>query len=161
MFNRITIALSAVLVFTLMVWGFALAQEHPEHPAEHPEHPADVTPDPLTLDQLSASIKAYVALDSELKGGYFFVMDDVNDEILPLKMVKVHEERLSHIGDDIYFCCADFSTPSGKVYDLDIFMQGTTMADLVPTQITVHKESGVARYNWFEEDGIWITKPVN
>ena len=116
--------------------------------------------DPVTLSQLADAITRYVQDDSELKGGYFLVYDDVNDEVLALRLVKVHEERLSSLGDDTYFCCADFATPGGMVYDLDVFMQGESAAELVPTQITVHKEDGEARYTWYEEGGVWKMKSV-
>ena len=70
--------------------------------------------------------------------------------------VKVHKERLSHIGEDIYFACADFNADNGKVYDLDIFLHGTNTDNLTVTEISVHKEDGTARYGWIEENGIWV-----
>ena len=128
------------------------AQEHPsEHPSEHPTASGEA----LTIDTLAAAIEQYVAEDSELKGGYFLVYDPVNAEVLPLTLEKIHKDRLSHIGNDVYFACADFSTPQGMVYDLDIFMHGDSAADLEIDSITVHKENGEARYSWVEKDGIW------
>ena len=65
-------------------------------------------------------------------------------------------DRLTGIGNDTYFACADFQASNGKVYDLDIFMNGETTDDLAVTEISVHKEEGAERYGWREEDGVWV-----
>jgi hypothetical protein len=125
-----------------------IAQEHPEHPkgSSHVE---------ITAGDLGRAIKGYVAKDAALKGGYFMVYDVEGRKSLQLTLAKVHDDRLSKIKDGIYFACADFKTPQGKVYDLDIFMEGTDPGQLVTTSVTVHKESGKERYSWVEESGIW------
>lgn len=148
---------AAMLVFT--AWGLALAEHPTEHPAEHPEHP-EAQATKLTVDELSDAIEIYLADDSDLKGGYFMVYDGVNKEVLALELVKIHKDRLSNTGGDVYFVCADLKATNGKIYDLDIFMHGETADALTIDSITVHKESGVARYTWFEKDGTWHMKPV-
>ena len=100
-------------------------------------------------------IEKYIQQDVELKGG-FFVFDVKNDEILNLTLSKIHRERLSNIGKDTYFACADFQASNGKIYDLDVFMTGKSQDNLVVTEINVHKESGIARYGWQNRRGIWI-----
>ena len=155
--SKWAIFIAAVIVFTSR--GLALADHPAEHPAEHPEHPKTPVVE-LTVDQLSDAIQSYVDHDSELKGGYFMVYDDVNNEGLALTMVKIHKDRLSNIGGDVYFCCADFKATNGKIYDLDIFMHGDTADDLTIDSITVHKEKGVARYTWYEKGGSWHMKPA-
>ena len=127
-----------------------------EHPTEHPsEHPTTVKSPKLSISQLAESIEKYIQQDVELKGG-FFVFDVKNDEVLNLKLSKIHKERLSNIGNDTYFACADFKASNGKVYDLDVFMAGKLQDSLVVTEINVHKESGIARYGWQNQSGIWI-----
>ena len=127
-----------------------------EHPTEHPsEHPTTVKSPKLTISQLAESIEKYIQQDVELKGG-FFVFDVKNDEVLNLTLSKIHKERLSNIGNDTYFACADFKASNGKVYDLDVFMMGKSQDDLVVTEINVHKESGIARYGWQNQSGIWV-----
>ena len=127
-----------------------------EHPTEHPsEHPTTVKSPKLTISQLAESIEQYIQQDVELKGG-FFVFDVKNDEILNLTLIKIHKERLSNIGDETYFACADFQASNGKVYDLDVFMKGKSQDNLVVTEINVHKESGVARYGWENRRGVWV-----
>ncbi len=124
--------------------------------AEHPsEHPTTVKSLKLTISQLAESIEKYIQQDVELKGG-FFVFDVKNDEVLNLTLNKIHKERLSNIGNDTYFACADFKASNGKVYDLDVFMMGKSQDDLVVTEINVHKESGIARYGWQNQSGIWV-----
>ena len=155
-------ALTAVLFAFAGLTG-AAAQEHPEHPesAEHPEHPtSDVE---VTLDMLGDAIEAWVAHDASLHGGYLCVYDTAAEETLTLTLDKVHRERLSSLGDGVYFACADFKATNGSVYDLDVFMKamdGSPFHGLVPTEISVHKKDGEARYGWAEKDGIW-TKTEN
>ena len=127
-----------------------------EHPTEHPsDHPTTVKSLKLTISQLAESIEKYIQQDIKLKGG-FFVFDTKNNEVLNLTLSKIHKERLSNIGNDTYFACADFQASNGKVYDLDVFMTGKTQDNLVVTEITVHKENSVARYGWQDRSGFWV-----
>ena len=75
-----------------------------------------------------------------------------------MTLTKIHKERLSNIGGDTYFACADFSASNGNIYDLDIFMTGKSIDDLVVTEINVHKENGKARYQWENQKGILLKK---
>ena len=160
----------AVTVAILAVAGWSYAAEHPEkkkgehrehpgtHDAEHPEESGSGTKAVLTKEALAEAVSAYVKKEASLKGGYFLVYDKKAGKPLALSLKKVHKERLSAIGDGVYFACADFETPEGKVYDLDIFMKGHDRGHLKVTEISVHKEAGIERYSWFEQDGIWKKK---
>ena len=139
-----------LLLFLLAAFLF------PEHP-EHPEHPTTKKEPKLTIEQLAISIRNYIQNDVNLKGG-FFVYDKEKKEILTLTLTKIHKERLSNIGGDTYFACADFSASNGNIYDLDIFMTGKSQDNLVVTEINVHKENGEARYHWENQKGIWVKK---
>ncbi len=131
--------------------------EHPaEHPAEHPE--GRETAPSLTKDQLADAIEAYVTEQSAKSDGYFIVEDDKTGE--QLKLDKVHRKRLANVGKDKYFACADFTTDAGKVYDLDVFMTGTTKGNLTFSEFSVHKVAGKERYTWHEIGGVWIKKPI-
>ena len=88
------------------------------------------------------------------------VYDKDADKPLALVLEKVHKNRLSKVGPSVYFACADFKTPEGKVYDLDVFMNGWDKHHIKVSEITVHKESGKERYTWYEEDGLWKKKPL-
>lgn len=141
------------------------AEEHPddaEHPeAEGEEHPEEAAIEPLTIDQLADAIDEWVATESAANGGFLTIEHPETGETLQLTLDHVHRERLSHIGDQTYFACADFVDGDGTVYDLDVFMQGPTAEALQSTDVTLHKVSGDARYTWFEEDGVWKKQPAS
>ena len=151
------------ILFIMFVFSIVSAQgEHPtgSKKAEHPT--ATITPQivqgkKITLQNLAQAIESFVEADINLRGS-FLVIDPTTNEVLKLNLEKVHKERLSHVGDDIYFACADFYAGNGKLYDLDIFLQGENTDDLTVTEISVHKEDGKARYGWLEENGIWVKK---
>ena len=151
------------IIILICVASMLLAQgEHPTttKKAEHPTTtitPQIVQGEKITLQNLARAIEGFVEADIILRGA-FLVIDPKTDTVLKLKLEKVHKERLSHIGEDIYFACADFNAENGKVYDLDIFLQGTNTESLTVTEISVHKENGTARYGWQEENGIWSKK---
>ena len=134
-----------------LITSALLFSEHPEHP----EHPTTTKEPQLTVEELAISIEHYIQNDVNLKGG-FFVYDKNKKEILTLTLTKIHKERLSNIGGDTYFACADFSASNGNIYDLDIFMTGKSQSNLVVTEINVHKENGTARYLWENQQGIWV-----
>ena len=152
--------------------ALAAAQEHPEHPkntgaehpkkgAEHPEHPAQAAKAPaFTTADMSRAIRREVEADAKLKGGKFLVWDPVAGAPLALDLEKVHDDRLSQIGPDTAFVCADFKAAGGKTYDLDFFMTGPDGDHLKVSEITIHKEDGKPRYNWAEKNGIWTRKPL-
>ena len=132
------------------------AQEHPEHPTNKPK----LETKGVSIPDLADAITDYVKKDAALKGGFFFVYDPVDKAPLALTLDHVHTERLSRVGPDTYFACADFQAPDGKLYDLDVFMQGPERESLQVTQVAVHKKAGAARYNWQEEGGVWKKMPV-
>jgi hypothetical protein len=122
--------------------------------------PVLVFADTVTKDELADAIDTYIEKESELKGGYFLIFDQHGKKPLVLTLDKVHRARLAKVGKDLYFACADFATPQGKLYDLDIFMKGKDKESLVVIEISVHKEDGKERYTWFEKDGTWHKKPL-
>ena len=140
----------------ILLLFFLSALLFPEHP-EHPEHPTTKKEPQLTVEALAISIENYIQNDVNLKGG-FFVYDKDKKELLTLTLTKIHKERLSNIGGETYFACADFSASNGNIYDLDIFMTGKSTNELVVTEINVHKENGKARYHWENKKGIWVKK---
>lgn len=144
-----------------LVFGLSPAlcsgDEHPEHPkkgdAEHPKGKKEST---VTLEDVAAFIEAYVQKNS--KEGTYSIMDKVASKKLALTLDKVHREKLSQIGKDTYFVCADFKTAEGKVYDLDFFVNGSNKDNLKVNaeKTSIHKEEGEPRYNWEEgKGGIW------
>ena len=162
---RLLMVLVCAMTLSVLPVVSATADEHPEHPekagehAEHPEHPEEAVE--LSKDSLADAIEMVVASFSQLQGGQFCVFDTKNKEALALTLDKVHRERLSGLGNGLFFACADFKATNGKMYDVDIFMKqvdGGLFNGLMPEQVTVHKQEGKARYSWYEEAGSWKMK---
>jgi hypothetical protein len=131
--------------------------------AEHPqEHPTSATKPTVTLEEVAKHIESYVKTES--KAGAFNIEDKQAGKQLALKLDRVHRDRLSQVGSDLFFVCADFKSPDGKVYDLDFFVQGTSKDNLhvLPEKTSIHKENGKERYTWAQnaKTGIWEQKPV-
>ena len=144
--NYLSIIYCSFLLVSIPIMG-----EHPEHP----EHPSEKTAS-VTAQVIGEAVAEFIASDAKLKGGKFMVYDGSAKEVLQLDLLKIHMDRLTGLGNDTYFACADFQASNGKVYDLDIFMNGETTDDLAVTEISVHKEDGAERYGWREEDGVWV-----
>ena len=152
-----------IILFAVLVSSIVSAQgEHPTG-SKKTEHPTTtITPqvtqgEKITLKNLARAIESFVEADINLRGA-FLVIDPRTKEVLKLNLEKVHKERLSHVGDDVYFACADFNADNGKVYDLDIFLHGKNTDNLTVAEISVHKEDGIARYGWIEQGGKWLKK---
>jgi hypothetical protein len=154
--------LAAALPLLLAAGPTLLAQEHPEHPKSGAsEHPKDGKHAGLTKTDLAVAIKSWAKKDAARHDGWVEIDDPVQKKTLELKLEKVHEDRLSRVGDDVYFACADFVEKDGTKYDIDVFMKGKTKDDLQSTEVSVHKVNAKERYTWFEEKGIWKKKPVS
>ena len=139
----------------LVLFGFsrvALAQEHPEHPKAKPAERVTIS-----KEALAEAITDFITKDSDLKGGYFVYYDQKTKTPLILTLDKVHKEKLAKVDEDRYFACSDFKATDGKTYDLDFFMNDTD-AGLQVSEMMVHKVNGKPRYNWAEENGLWIRK---
>ena len=148
----------SIVLFFLLIVG-CKDQEHPtEHPAEHPKESAQMAT--ITKDELGDAIEAYIQKESASHGGYFVAYDEKAGKELRLTLDKVHRERLSKVGKDLYFACADFKTPEGRIYDLDVFMTGTDKDNLVFSKFSIHKEAGKERYTWYQQSGIWMKRIV-
>ena len=143
--------------------GEAAGEEHPEGEGEeHPQEEGspDVAVERLTVDQLAEAITEWVEEEAAANGGFVVIEHPDTGDTLELKLDKVHRERLSRVGEQTYFACADFVGRDGTPYDLDVFMRGPNREALETTEVTLHKENGVARYTWYEEDGVWKKRPA-
>lgn len=147
-----TVVFAGIFIFSL-TGNNAVGQEHPEHPESSGKQ--------LNVKEFSEAVKAYVEKESQRHDGYFEVDDPVQKKTLKLKLEKVHDDRLSALGNDVYFVCADFKATDGNIYDIDIFMKGKSKNDLAATDIKVHKQNGAPRYTWYEEGGVWKTKGLD
>ncbi len=100
-------------------------------------------------------------IDQRVKdgGGYFHFRNDTLE--LSLKLVRVHTEYLSVLGQNEFFACVDLATESGDVYDVDFFLEGTADS-MVVTRETIHKLNGKPFYTWKrnKKKKTWFTVPV-
>ena len=125
-------------------------------PDEHPEL-AHLTQ--VTTESLAQTITIYVQAETARQGGVFPVHDPDQQTSLGLTLMTVHRERLSKLADGRYFACADFKGSDGHTYDVDVFMRPESTG-LTPTDVIVHKQDGVPRFNWVEQNGTWLQAPV-
>lgn len=148
------------------VWGMAtiaiaiVATTGLLYAADHPtkRSTGSTSKTELSKDDLANAIEKYVKSDSGLKGGFFLIYDIKSSQSLVLTLDRVHRKRLSKIGRNEYFACADFKTQQGKVYDLDMFMKGSDKNNLKITEISIHKEAGKERYTWYQSGDVWKKK---
>jgi hypothetical protein len=146
MIKRLVILLFAVVVSA----GFAVAQEHPEHPTNK-----KAAKKGYSVDDLDKAIRTAIA-ERETNGVY--QLKD-GDKTWDLKLDKVHRERLARVDETTYFACTDFQSSDKHTVDVDFFMKDDG-EKLVMTDATLHKVDGKPRYNWKEKDGYWVKVPV-
>src|SRR5881392_1741035 len=129
MITRVIIALSVALF--LAPAATILAQEHPEHPKKTTEHPKKGAEHPkkggaekqVSTADISAGIKKNIDAESK-KGSDSKFHVNYQGQDLALDLVRVHDDRLSDLGDGKYFACVDMKAADGKIYDIDFFLSG-------------------------------------
>ena len=136
------------------------AGEHPEHPTkEHPEGSAKKRKSSsISKEELAVAIENFI--NSEAANGLYEINDDKQNKSLNLSLLRVHKERLSKVGPETYFACADLKDKDGTVYDLDFFMKGPNKDNLKVTEVSVHKQEGKERYTWHERGGMRTKKAM-
>jgi len=165
MITRIIIALSVAFLLTPTLSPL-IAAEHPhslpqntqvsqlpqnqsrsaaqsQQAAEKEVSPADV----------SVGIKKDIARKSKKSSDKKF-HTQYKGKDLALDLIKVHDDRLSSLGNGKYFACVDMKAADGTTYDIDFLMTGKPDAMKV-TETSVHKINGKPLYNWKEEGGVW------
>lgn len=146
MITRSIIAAAVALLLTPA--ASILAQEHPEHPTNGKSQSKKVS-----KADISAGIKSNIKSETSKAGdGKFHIQHEGNN--LSLDLIKVHDDRLSDLGDGKYFACVDMKATDGKTYDIDFFLTGEP-GNMKVTDTTVHKVDGKPLYNWKEENGKW------
>jgi hypothetical protein len=124
----------------------------PATKTEHPEHPQGQAKE-VTKADISAGIKKHIAGETKKSSDKKFHVKYKNQD-LALDLIKVHDDRLSNLGDGKYFACVDMKATDGKVYDIDFFLTGSA-DNMKVTETSVHKINGKPLYNWKEENGVW------
>jgi len=164
------ITLSGLLLLIAVVSGCSHHGDAADHPApaatgQSTEHPS-AAPSPGASSELGLSGKAlaqavrnYVDSQAAKDHGYFDVYDRVAGKELHLSLVRVMNNHLAGLGNEVYFACADFKSRTSRLYDIDVFMKQTP-SGLESTDVSVHKANGQPRYYWVEENGRWTRRPT-
>src|SRR6266852_1713608 len=145
MITRFINAAAVALFFTPTMSNFA--QEHPEHPKK------DGAEKKVSTAEISAGIKKHISSESKNSSDKKFHVNYEGKD-LALDLVKVHDDRLSSLGEGKYFACVDMKATDGTTYDIDFLMSGKP-GDMKVTETSVHKVNGKPLYNWKEEGGVW------
>ena len=112
----------------------------------------------VTIKDIERGIRSNIFSQIKEGDGYFTFWNDSVE--LSLKLVRVHTEYLSILGNDEFFACVDLATSNGDVYDVDFFLKGTADKMKV-TKTKVHKLNGKPYYAWKQaEDKTWYTVPI-
>jgi hypothetical protein len=156
MITRFIIAAAVALFFTPTMSIFA--QEHPEHPkkteeTKKGEHPKKGGEKEVSTAEISAGIKKHINTEAKKSSDKKF-HTNFEGKDLALDLIKVHNDRLSSLGEGKYFACVDMKATDGTTYDIDFFMSGKP-GDMKVTETSVHKVNGKPLYNWKEESGVW------
>lgn len=165
-----------LLAVALTFSGVSLAVEHPgEHPGmpakvehkEHPgkthaqEHPGSEHPGEeamLSAEEIIEGIKEHINAVAEANYGYFPITDTKEGRDLRLKLIKVHEDRVSYIKkEDAYFACTDFKTDDDKaIYDIDFWMKKGKKGKLEVYQTKIHKKDGQPRFTYQDDEIVLV-----
>lgn len=137
-----------ILALLFLLGLFACQQNRP-HSAEEPKSSTAIA----TISDVEHGIRAYIRTKTNGDNGYFKIEDDSTN--LNLKLVRVHTEYLSVLGEGSYFACVDLADTTGDVYDVDFFLKGEPDSMFV-TETTVHKLNGKPYYAWEQQnDKTW------
>lgn len=155
MIPRLILTAAVTLFFTPAVALYG--QEHPEHP-EHPKKGGAEHAKKVSTADISAGIKQNIEAETKKSSdGKFHVKHEGQD--LALDLIRVHDDRLSDLGEGKYFACVDMKGTDGKTYDIDFFLNGQP-GKMKVTETSVHKIDGKPLYNWKEGNGQWHKVPA-
>jgi len=162
-FMNILLVLAIVVCFSRVVLAAEHPGEHPgspaksEHPGESAEHPGTEQPGEeavLSADQIIKGIKSYIQKVTEVNEGYFPAYDAKESKGLGLKLIKVHEDRVSYIKkEDAYFACTDFKEAGGNAtYDIDFWMKKAKGGEVEVYRTKIHKKDGKPRFTYRDDE---------
>ncbi len=136
------------LAFVLCLAAAAAAEDKPAAPT-------------ALQKSYSATVEKHVKKESK-KSGAFLVPDGVLKKEWPLKLIRIHKDRIVSLGDGRFFACADFREKGGKKTDLDLdFYVSKKGDDWLVDRVLVHKVSGVARYTYNDANEMVEIKAVD
>lgn len=150
-----------LFIFTMVVC-FSRLSRAGEHPGEYPkepsknEHPGEKAM--LSGAQIIKGIKEHINSVTENNNGSFPLYDSKDNKSLRLKLMRVHEDRVSYIKkESAYFACTDFMSDDGKTaYDVDFWMKEGQGEKLEVYQTKIHKKDGVPRFTYQDDEVVGV-----
>lgn len=113
----------------------------------------------LTREDVAVGIKKHIE-DQTRKGRGKFRLKD-GDRDLALTLVKVHNDKLAVLENELCFACVDMKADDGTIYDIDFFLSGD-VESLKVTETILHKVNRNPRYGWEKNsEGKWVRVPAN
>jgi hypothetical protein len=106
--------------------------------------------DRFYAEDIKAATRAYIEERAD-ENGRFTIRDDVTDELLTLRFVKIHDP-VRVIDSERYFACTDFAVEgeADKLYDLDFWLRPAD-GRLVVYEERIHKEPRrSALWGWYK-----------
>lgn len=144
-----------ILVSAFCFLRSSAVAEHPGEPAksEHPGNKQAGKEAMFSAEQIIKGIKEHIASVTKANNGYFPITDTMEGKDLKLKLIRVHEDKVSYIKkEDAYFACTDFVTADGKTkYDLDFWMREKS-GELKVYQTKIHKKDGNPRFTYQDDE---------
>ncbi|MBI4062840.1 MAG: hypothetical protein HY401_00885 [Elusimicrobia bacterium] len=175
------IRIIAVSLLSLGLPWVAMAEEHPEHPhaqehpagkehpkeKEHPkgkaqsqgkEHPKHEHPvgsvawNKQMSQEYTKTVQNHVK-EAKASGG-FKIRDAKLGKEWNLSLVRVHKNKVVHLGNDQFFACADFrSAIKGDRSKVDLDFYATKSGnDWKIDKVLIHKVNGKPRYTYNDKN---------
>lgn len=146
------VGLSAALVAVCALHLASAAEPAKSKVAAPAPAAAPATPTPAASEKV---VRDHITKVSQ--AGWFGQDDPVAKKMWNLKLTKVHTDKITQIGADTSFVCADFDDKSGEKLDLDFFIKAKVGSpDLSIDKIVVHKVGGKPRFMYVkDEKGTW------
>jgi len=88
------------------------------------------------------------------------VLDPQVGRRVRLTLRTVHRSSVTAITTRSYFVNADFWSPAGHAYSLDLFFGGTDVDGLEFIRLDIRSVNGQPRYTWSQQGGVWKQRPV-
>lgn len=152
--KRITVVIMSVFAVAFFA-GRVISAEHPgthEHPGK--EHAGKEMGASASAAEIIKAIKDHITEVTDAHNGFFPLYDEQEARSLKLKLVKVHEDKVSYIKkDNAYFACTDFITDDGTAgYDVDFWMKKTGPGAFDVYMTKVHKKDGKPRFTYKDDE---------
>lgn len=149
------IYLSLSLAIALCFSKMSVAVEHPgEHPGKTHEEEHPGKKQMLSSAQIIEGIKGHIDEVTKAHDGYYPLRDEKEGRDLLLKLIKIHDDKISYIKKDhAYFACTDFITKDGKTtYDVDFWMKKGLYGKLKVYKTKIHKKDGEPRFTYKDDE---------